>query len=148
MQIDIHSEKFLYDRFGMLPLEKREGLAAFDQAMTGCEHQIMVFSGNELKLERMITIDSGKSDPAIADENHEPKELSITESLKSTLTRIITGVLKIEEREFDFELPISEYGFDSIMFTMLGNELNETLGISMMPSDFSVLLILMNFLSF
>ncbi|MFE9943688.1 SDR family NAD(P)-dependent oxidoreductase [Bacillus velezensis] len=136
MQIDIHSEKFLYDRFGMLPLGKREGLAAFDQAMTGCEHQIMVFSGNELKLERMITIDSGKSDPAIADENHEPKELSITESLKSTLTRIITGVLKIEEREFDFELPISEYGFDSIMFTMLGNELNETLGISMMPSDF------------
>lgn len=64
------------------------------------------------------------------------------------MTRIITGVLKIEEREFDFELPISEYGFDSIMFTMLGNELNETLGISMMPSDFSVLLILMNFLSF
>nr|MDH3076811.1 phosphopantetheine-binding protein [Bacillus velezensis]WGE01290.1 phosphopantetheine-binding protein [Bacillus velezensis] len=96
----------------------------------------MVFSGNELKLERMITIDSGKSDPAIADENHEPKELSITESLKSTLTRIITGVLKIEEREFDFELPISEYGFDSIMFTMLGAELNESLGISMMPSDF------------
>nr|WP_087992202.1 SDR family NAD(P)-dependent oxidoreductase [Bacillus subtilis] len=134
MQVDRHSERFLYEHFGMLSLGEQEGLSAFDKAMTGCEHQIMVFSGNELKLERIIGIAEEKGNREAIEENNEPDRT--ISSLRNTLARIICTVLKINESEFDFELPISEYGFDSIMFTMLGNELNESLGISIMPSQF------------
>ncbi len=53
----------------MVGVGKGEGVGGFDEGMRGCEDEIMVFRGNELKVEGMIRIERGKSEGGMGEEN-------------------------------------------------------------------------------
>lgn len=59
--------------------------------------------------------------------------------VKNTGKELVAGVskiLKIDEKELDADMEISQFGFDSISLTEMSNYLNEIYNTSVMPSDF------------
>nr|WP_322787899.1 SDR family NAD(P)-dependent oxidoreductase [Pelosinus propionicus] len=52
------------------------------------------------------------------------------------LTQLVAGVVKISAEEIDAEIPMGEYGFDSIRFTVLSKRIKDTYHISVTPAQF------------
>ncbi|AJQ26211.1 amino acid adenylation domain-containing protein [Pelosinus fermentans] len=52
------------------------------------------------------------------------------------LTKIIAGVVKISAEEIHAEIPMGEYGFDSIRFTVLSKRIKDAYNISVTPAQF------------
>ncbi|EIW21029.1 amino acid adenylation domain-containing protein [Pelosinus fermentans] len=52
------------------------------------------------------------------------------------LTKIIAGVVKISAEEIHAEIPMGEYGFDSIRFTVLSKRIKDAYHISVTPAQF------------
>lgn len=49
---------------------------------------------------------------------------------------MMSSILKIDRKEIEEETSFGEYGFDSITFTRLGNEINQQYGTELLPSIF------------
>jgi polyketide synthase PksN len=160
MRPDETSEQLAFKKFGLGALDEQAGLQAFYEAMTlGCS-QIAVLTGVRSKLLQTFDIKvlpaDGIQTAAVrhaavqnAAVNNvstrsvlaEPVVTSAQDSSKaSTLekfgamireTAAHTAKIKIEEIEMDVEL--SDYGFDSVMFTELANALNENCSLDLTP---------------
>ena len=137
MQVGEETVRFQARELGLRPLETKEGLAAFNQALSSSENQCVIFCGASQKL--LARLNKG---PAQASERHrearqpirhtESKELKT--QLFSDLKRLVSKVLRLDVEFIEAEADTSEYGFDSITFTALANELNAAFGFEITPA--------------
>lgn len=60
----------------------------------------------------------------------------LVKNISKELVAGVSKILKIDEKELDSDMEISQFGFDSISLTEMSNYLNEIYNTSVMPSDF------------
>ncbi|XXT21474.1 SDR family NAD(P)-dependent oxidoreductase [Sorangium sp. So ce429] len=65
-----------------------------------------------------------------------PSEQPLLERAIQELTRIASGVIKLEARLIDPRAELARYGFDSIAFAEFTNALNKRYGLELMPTVF------------
>jgi surfactin synthase thioesterase subunit/acyl carrier protein len=58
----------------------------------------------------------------------------LLEEAQTKLTRIVSEKLKVPVEEIDLDSEFSEYGFDSISFTLFIHELNKRFGLELLPT--------------
>ncbi len=56
--------------------------------------------------------------------------------LKRDLVEIVAGVVKTSKTKIDLKVPMGEYGYDSIRFTVLSKRIRDKYGIAVTPSQF------------
>jgi polyketide synthase PksN len=133
MQAGDGAVRFQVQELGLRPLETTEGLAAFTQAISSGQNQCAVFCGAPQKL--LARLKKGSADP------HEARHLTpdaSSKELKALLfgdvKRLVAKVLRLDVEVIEPDADTSEYGFDSITFTALTNELNATFGFEVTPA--------------
>nr|WP_127483821.1 SDR family NAD(P)-dependent oxidoreductase [Paenibacillus ehimensis] len=60
----------------------------------------------------------------------------LAEKIRSSVTQMAAKMLKVKPSEIDAAVELSEYGFDSILFTELANQMNRAYGLELTPALF------------
>ncbi|MDQ1350633.1 MAG: polyketide synthase PksN, partial [Acidobacteriota bacterium] len=138
MRIDEQSEILMTNRMGMKPLPTEAGLAAFVKGLSQGDRQWAVFYGNSDKMRSTLAAyreglkkeDSTTMTQGPGDSNE------IRNSVQEELLKIAVNILKINEKDFDLEGDLHEYGFDSISLTEFANLINAKYHIDITPAVF------------
>lgn len=140
MQIDAATKKFLARSIGMHALETRDGWQALHHALAGSKNQFLVLCGNQDKFNRVLGI--GKHNVAIEGAKSlnqdlpENPHIDLLAHLESDLKSIMAAILKLRPQEIEWEREMSSFGFDSISFVTLANQLNDTFQLDILPAVF------------
>ena len=137
MQAGEETVRFHARELGLRPLETKEGLAAFSQALSSGENQCAIFCGTPQKLFARLNGGPAKA-PDHRRQARQPIRHTESKELKaqlfSDLKRLVGKVLRLDVEFIEAEAETSEYGFDSITFTALANELNAAFGFEITPA--------------
>lgn len=138
MRLGEHTEKLLERLYGLKGLETEAGLAVFEKSLNSNFTQVIMVVGNRRKVEGLFTftgstaLEKGISGSEGNPENQE----EYGGKFKTDLSRIIIKILKLRPEEVDFERKLSEFGFDSISFTVFANQINEKFRLDISPASF------------
>lgn len=76
------------------------------------------------------------NDPILNIDVNERINKQVEESLRNELVTLISGVMKIDEKEIDINADLGDYGYDSINYMVLSNEINKLYSIETSPTLF------------
>ncbi|MBD5027362.1 hypothetical protein GUF51_22255, partial [Xanthomonas citri pv. citri] len=54
-------------------------------------------------------------------------------SLEASLSNMVSAILKVNSEDIDVNTELSEYGFDSVTFTVFTNKINEEFQLELTP---------------
>ncbi len=72
--------------------------------------------------------------PFQPEEKHDAEES--LQALHTALTAMVSSILKVDREDIDTDTELSEYGFDSVSFTVFTNQLNEAYQLELAPTIF------------
>ncbi|WP_161964264.1 SDR family NAD(P)-dependent oxidoreductase [Chitinophaga flava] len=129
MQIDEASEAYLEKEWGMLPLPTAAGIQAFETLLkNGSDQGVVIFGRRPLSTATLT--------PEVAAENilqpsvihHKAGSEKSAEVATSYLRSLLSKELKLPEEKLESDLPLGQYGIDSVLITRLNGQLEETFG--------------------
>jgi polyketide synthase PksN len=111
---------------GLQPLATAAGVQALHDALVADVPQVVVLAGEP---------PAAKESPAPP-----PADLAADEGLaarlQAALVQAVSALLKVDAGEIEAEAELTEYGFDSISFTQLANQLNRAYRLELAPTVF------------
>jgi polyketide synthase PksL len=128
------------------PLETVEGLSIFDQLIKTGEVQCAVLSGSPHRLITRLNAKAnddretnnqnaaGAFSRSIASDAQAPEGVLNKADLLEELRQLVAKVLRLDPTIIENDADTSEYGFDSVTFTTLANEINQALGLEITPA--------------
>ncbi len=126
--------RFQAEIAGLRPLETAEGLSAFDQIVSMREAQCAVLCGSPRRLLSRLDAkadpNKSKASPSAARLDARVPKTELLDKLKD----LVGKVLRLDPKVIESDADTSEYGFDSVTFTTLANELNAELGLEITPA--------------
>ncbi|WP_446476152.1 amino acid adenylation domain-containing protein [Bacillus velezensis] len=134
MQAGDETERMMKKAFGMVPLQKASGLAAFYEGMAQEKPQLLAAEGHAAKLKQSFLSVSETEKPQV--EKIEPVSAVSGDKWHGALIRLVSSILKVGQDEIDIDTELSEYGFDSVSFTVFTNQLNEAYQLELAPTIF------------
>jgi amino acid adenylation domain-containing protein/thioester reductase-like protein len=138
MQIDAASEAYLKQSLGMALLPTEPGIKAFEQILQYNSVQALIVYGDKRQLDNILLTQAVMGEITLATESAPAvpliDSLAIRSQLEQTLIEVISQVLKVKPEQLDSEEDLSNYGFDSVSFTQLATQLNQTLNLNLSPA--------------
>ncbi|MGV7067054.1 SDR family NAD(P)-dependent oxidoreductase, partial [Bacillus velezensis] len=134
MQAGDETERMMKKAFGMVPLQKASGLAAFYEGMAQEKPQLLAAEGQAAKLKQSFLSVSETEKPQV--KKIEPVSAVSGDKWHGALIRLVSSILKVGQDEIDIDTELSEYGFDSVSFTVFTNQLNEAYRLELAPTIF------------
>ncbi|ANU30635.1 polyketide synthase [Bacillus velezensis] len=135
MRVDKETERLMYEQTGMKAMRSASGIQALYAAFASGEHQVMVAEGDEKRIRSHI-FDLGEEQsaagqaPAVADAR------DLKDQVQEKLKRHVSDLLKVSMKDIEADSELTEYGFDSIIFTEFTNLLNRTYQLELSPTIF------------
>ncbi len=135
MRVDKETERLMYEQTGMKAMRSASGIQALYAAFASGEHQVMVAEGDEKRIRDHI-FDLGEEQsaagqaPAVADAR------DLKDQVQEKLKRHVSDLLKVSMKDIEADSELTEYGFDSIIFTEFTNLLNRSYQLELSPTIF------------
>ncbi|MEJ8302655.1 alpha/beta fold hydrolase [Saccharibacillus sacchari] len=154
MNLDDRKSAYIYEKTGMEEFSAATGQYVFEAALNSSYHELIALGGDFEKIRSWLeyeqkgqTKESLKSDHNAAQKvprhnktplrEHEGiQPTSLKESLSKQVLLIAADIIKIDPRELEDEVSLSEYGYDSIAFVELANRINESFYVEISPTLF------------
>jgi iturin family lipopeptide synthetase A len=143
MRVDDATERFLYQTYGMTPLETQAGLDAFTMGLSPSvtESQLMIIQGSAEQIRRALGLKKQPVQSKPSSSVAEPKVVRdesdvVLKNLQSFLMGMISQILKVKQQDIDPTEYLSNYGVDSISSMMFATQVNETYHLDLMPTIF------------
>lgn len=133
MQMGKESQKLLKHLYGITPITKEEGFEIWQNTFESEESQVIVLAGEKEKIRRNILGMQKKEKKIICIEKNTQREYEV---FTQEFLRLIAEIMKINQEEIDIHTKMSEYGFDSILFTELANRVNDKFCLQITPAVF------------
>ena len=114
-------------RLGMRPLPSERGIEAFEEALLNTKPQVVVFYGKRSKANALLNCVNSVSQTILPRKNSK-----FIEDLSSIAAKLIKSPIE----KINIDHPLSEYGFDSILFTDFSEYLNKQYGLNTTPALF------------
>lgn len=144
MQIDENKLKYINKTYGIETLPSREGLDALYFALGSCKPNMTILYGDKESIRNNMPIkENNKLDNIV-----ENKTQNNREKIKNDLIGILSNILKISEKEIDLDMEFSDFGFDSISFTQISDEINNLYGLDVTPALFFKYYVIDEFLQY
>ncbi|QFQ28648.1 SDR family NAD(P)-dependent oxidoreductase (plasmid) [Bacillus thuringiensis] len=136
MQVDAETEKMMLRSAGIVPMQTSTGIQALYTAYATGLGQVMVMEGRISQIrERMLqAVHTEVQEPGVLSE-HQTDDAQFRNVI-GFIEKAVCSILKVKREEIDEHAQLTEYGFDSITFTRLTNELNEHYEIELTPAIF------------
>jgi len=136
MKISQTGEQLLFNLLGQKALDNIDGISAFDDLLKSVHHQVVVATGNTVKLEAILNrthkfgVEANEKveKTIVYDKKQEVGELTLQ------LKRIIADILKIEIEEIDDEMEFADLGLDSVVGMQLIEIMLKTFGNKLSPT--------------
>jgi acyl transferase domain-containing protein/NADP-dependent 3-hydroxy acid dehydrogenase YdfG/acyl carrier protein len=130
LAIDQATVDFISETTGLRPLKKEEGVNLFDRLSDKkAPPQIIPLLGDHQKIKDNLIY---KSNISSTPDNH----TSDKENILEKLIKIIAKITKIPVENLDFQVQISDLGFNSLLLAEMANEIRNCFEIVMAPSAF------------
>lgn len=139
----------LRNNLGLVPLPTADALAAFEAVLAraggGESAELMVTYGDTRRIDEVLGVQPTnlkEIDPSRAVPESAPSTQSRIEAaadvpdLRPDLRRIIADLLKVAEADIEADVPLGEYGFDSVSFTRFANAINDRFRTRLTPAVF------------
>ncbi|MFT0802662.1 amino acid adenylation domain-containing protein [Bacillus swezeyi] len=134
MQVDAEIEKRMMKNVGMVPLQSDHGIKAFYQGIASEKPQVFVMEGQLAKMKQKLLSSGSKikrPDQKSADHHN-----GQTRKLEQSFIQMVGEILKVNIEDIDINTELSEYGFDSVTFTVFTNRINEVYRLELAPTIF------------
>lgn len=152
MQISSQDKTFMQETMGLGLLSFDEGMEALESALSRKDFNCIVIKGNTQKflsyLSKTSSAEFTKNKEQLVQRSEQIVPFQITRmgeknvsqnlytQVKQVLYDKIVELIKIDPTKIKENHNFTDYGFDSILFTNLANNINETLHIDLMPTIF------------
>jgi polyketide synthase PksN len=137
MGMSVHGsrKKHIETISGMLPLPKSDGIKAFETALSQKNDQLIVTYGKISKIKQYV------------EKNNSFKQLKKVEkvpaddqknihSLQLEICRMVINILQVDMEVINIDDALTDYGFDSVTFTELSNQINTIYDFETTPALF------------
>ncbi|MFJ6851027.1 SDR family NAD(P)-dependent oxidoreductase [Streptomyces sp. NPDC091271] len=129
MPVDTETEQALREQTGMHALRTASGIRVFHESL-GSEHcQVMAVEGDVPRIRRTLIGQSAASTgsaPVTAPASALPEgigEEALRDRIVSRLRQLLSGVIGLPVGKIDAQMPLADYGIDSIVVTRLNRKL-------------------------
>ncbi|UUM20780.1 SDR family NAD(P)-dependent oxidoreductase [Mycoavidus sp. SF9855] len=135
MQIDAAAQEQLRRDTGLEAMPSATGVTALCQALgQPVAHVVVGYGVVAPVLQRLRA--ACETPTAILDADGPATVAELQSQIEYALTGLISAQLKIAREELERDAPLSEFGFDSVMLTGLGNALNQKYSLLLSPTIF------------
>jgi len=141
MTVDPATRQFFAQRFGMVPMPTKAGLAALDVALAGKERCFAVVQRPAEAVTTKVVAAPGAVTVTAADTP--PERLAARpvidrdggqEAVAAELRSLGAEYLLVDSSEVDLDAELSDLGFNSISLTDMVNKVNERYGLDLLPT--------------
>lgn len=136
MKIDDSVQQFLKDSFGMEKMPDAAGFKAFETCLAEKAGRITVLYGDAVKIRGKIKHFSVSKDESPVKPVSDEATTRLQRLFQSDMLDLICGVLKLDGSCMDIHSDMDTFGFDSITFTELSNEINSKYDMGITPALF------------
>jgi amino acid adenylation domain-containing protein len=136
MHVDAQTEKWLTNTMGMQALSTETGIEAFSHGLGYDMNQFLVVEGYRSKVRKGLGFEATVSQPTPTIATSSAEKSQLLAKFQQDLLALAGTILKISVKDIDLNDDISEYGFDSISFTELTNQINEKYSLDLTPAIF------------
>ncbi|MDQ1355374.1 MAG: polyketide synthase PksN, partial [Acidobacteriota bacterium] len=135
MKLTEQSLKLLQRNYGLQGLETETGLQVFEAALASNWTQFMLIVGERDKADKMMQALANREEQE-SHPLHTGSDAELEQKLSADLKQMVCAILKLPFEQIDDSKKLNEFGFDSITFTTLANEINDRYNLSLSPAKF------------
>ncbi|ETR67039.1 MAG: hypothetical protein OMM_05356 [Candidatus Magnetoglobus multicellularis str. Araruama] len=128
MQIDEALEKMMQQTTGMVPMDTEAGIRAFYQCMDSDQHQVMVMEGRIPQMRLSLYMSEPISQPETLKDLKPDDAQLFEEKAQQYFKNLLSSVIGLPSHRIQADVPMEEYGIDSIMVMELTRELEKVFG--------------------
>lgn len=130
MRVDAEVAEWLRVNLGLRPLETASGLAALTAALDGPDRQVVFVGGDGDAVARHLTVEPAAGGP------RPPQAGDLAPAVRELLVAEIAEIVKLDPARIEPDRAIGEYGFDSLSFSKLANQIVKRLSVDITPALF------------
>ncbi|WP_367387404.1 amino acid adenylation domain-containing protein [Bacillus vallismortis] len=134
MQVGAEVEQRMLKTMGMVPMPTDSALEAFYQGIASDKPQVFVMEGQLQKMKQKL-LSTGTTAKRKEQKNADQAHGQI-QKLEASLIQMVGAILKVNNDDIDVNTELSEYGFDSVTFTVFTNQINEAYQLELTPTIF------------
>ncbi|MCK9395482.1 MAG: SDR family NAD(P)-dependent oxidoreductase [Methylobacter sp.] len=130
MDIDPKSKEMMWRTAGLKPMQTDTGIGALYRSLEAGYDQVMVLEGDVLRLRRLFL--GQQSEPESNDtaakvvQPSDPQQLQ--GKVEGLITEMLSEMLKLPAHRIEADVPIEQYGIDSVAMMSLTNDLEKVFG--------------------
>ncbi len=136
MHVDVETEKMMRQNTGMIAMQTATGIQALYQGLASGQEQVMVIEGELKRLQEAVLFKQKAETealkaPYIIEENKAVLYIdqdSLQEKAANYFKRLLSSVIKLPAHRIEADVPMEQYGIDSIMVMQMTNQLEKTFG--------------------
>ncbi|MFF8597098.1 SDR family NAD(P)-dependent oxidoreductase [Streptomyces sp. NPDC015220] len=141
MRLDDQTLEALNRRMGLRPLPTEDGMTALYRALASGEPQVLVVAKDAVRVTEPArtsapTAAAEATDAAATPAAPDRSAADLRARTLADLARMVSELLKVDLEEIESDVPLNDYGFDSIIFTTFAARVNATLGLDLTPPVF------------
>ena len=132
MKLSEDNLKYMEKKYGLYPISRKDGIEAFEYALSNNESQVVVINGDPSILGSYISC-LKKSRNEVSENKQKKTAVSVSDVILKQkvvefLKKIIADETKMPEERISVKVPIEKYGLDSVMMMNVSNELEKLFG--------------------
>ncbi|MCX7366149.1 MAG: SDR family NAD(P)-dependent oxidoreductase, partial [Alphaproteobacteria bacterium] len=131
MGLDVQSRELMWQRTGLEPLHTGTGIEAFYRALHSSADQVVVLQGDVPRLRQSFLSPptaAPEALPEAAPMTAAEDSDELTAKVQGMLVKMLADMLKIPLHRIEIDVPLEEYGIDSVAMMKLGSDLEKILG--------------------
>lgn len=132
MQLTKESGQLLEMQWGMLPMPSEEGISIFNSLLNNASGHVVAGYGEEERMKQKLYGEVISHTTIAASQDMIEMQQLAAEKIRE----MAAVILKLSVNDIDPEEKLGDYGFDSISFTRLANELNTYYNLDITPTIF------------
>lgn len=137
MKVEKQSVELMEKISGMQRMEKEDGLQVFRDWIGQNECYILVMSGKQKKIQDALHM---KKAPVHTQKKKGVQSGMLLHEIKEKLLKelgsMVTEITGVKKEKLELDADINNFGFDSVMLTDFGNQINKKYGVEVTPAVF------------
>lgn len=121
MQVQNETKEYFKEVMGITPLSEADGMNALLTIMNGEEVQVACMSGERERIVSNICLDAESKTTLRSEQSEDRMNEYVTEMIAQSMMEI----LKLKRSNIKSDTELADYGFNSLTFTSLANDLNK-----------------------
>ena len=127
-------EKWMETRFGIIKLEKDDGLMMFDRALAAQTGQLIVLYGKRSKIAEVLGHeDKAGSGTKIRNKEHTTVSGDVRKQVCEDLIALFSRTLKVKKDDLDIDEDLNGFGVDSILMISIINDIEKAYSTTIEP---------------